>query len=100
MMKRLTLFAALAIFAALAHATPAAAQCYADYQAGRGNPLQLHYGVIQLPDSACGDSAAAQRYISGRIGNDGWRLLRVISTFGPDGLARRRGDAGAFFLRY
>lgn len=99
MIRRLTLAAALAL-AALAHAAPAAAQCYADYQAGRGNPLQLHYGVIQLPANACGNASAAQSYIAGRIAADGWRLLRVISTFGSEGLAQRRGDAGSFFLRY
>jgi uncharacterized membrane protein len=99
MIRRLTLAVALA-FAALAHAAPASAQCYADYQAGRGNPLQLHYGVIQLPANACGNTGAAQSYIGGRIAADGWRLLRVISTFGQEGLARRRGDAGSYFLRY
>jgi hypothetical protein len=38
---------------------PAAAACYADYRAQKTNPLDLHYGVIQLPDDACSVGAAA-----------------------------------------
>lgn len=100
MTKRLISLAALTLAAALASAAPAAAQCYADYQAGRGNPLQLHYGVAEIPASACGNTGAAANAIAPRIASDGWRLLQVISTFGPEGLGRRQGEAGQYFLRY
>jgi hypothetical protein len=80
-------------------AGPAAAACYADYRAQKTNPLDLHYGVIQLPDDACSVGAAAP-VIAGRIASDGWQLLQVISVFDDSGLDARRSDAGAYFLRY
>ena len=81
---------------------PAAADCYADYKASRDNPLQLHYGVIALPDQACAQPAAAQAEIAARIAADGWTLLTVVSVFDEAGLAdeERRSNAGAFYLRY
>ncbi len=83
-------------------ALPAAADCYADYKASRDNPLRLHYGVIALPDRACGTPSAAQAEIAGRIAVDGWTLLTVVSVFDETGLANdeRRSNAGAFYLRY
>ena len=85
---------------ALMLATPAAAQCFADYKASREPPLRLHYGVIALPANACASPQAAAAEISRRIGREGWTLLQVISIFGPEGLAERQRDAGAFHLRY
>ena len=85
--------------AALLMAASAHAQCFADYQASRGEPVQLHYGTIQIPDDACSVGAAAP-VIAGRIGADGWQLLSVLSVFGPEGLAQRESDAGAHHLRY
>ena len=93
--------ATLGLAAALAlTALPAAAQCYADYRAERRGPVQLHYGVVQLPQSACGNSAAARRYLEPRLRRDGWTLVDILSTFGPEGLASRQGRAGQYFLRY
>ena len=89
----------LALIALLASTAPAAAACYADYQASRGEPVQLHYGTIEIPESACSVGAASP-VIAGRIGADGWRLLSVLSVFGPEGLAQRERDAGAYHLRY
>ena len=85
---------------ALALAQPALADCYADYKAKQGNPLRLHYGVIKLPDSACGSPAAARPAISARIAHEGWTLLAVLSMFGSEGLAQRKDSAGAYYLRY
>ncbi|MBI1220210.1 MAG: hypothetical protein GC186_16875 [Rhodobacteraceae bacterium] len=101
-MKRRTSFrlALVASLLAVALAHPAAADCYVDYKAKQGNPLRLHYGVIKLPDSACGSPAAARSAISARIGKEGWTLLAVLSIFGPDGLAQRKSSAGAYYLRY
>ncbi|MEM7643332.1 MAG: hypothetical protein AAF366_12475 [Pseudomonadota bacterium] len=77
---------------------PAMAECYADYKAKQDNPLQLHYGVAQVPDDACTPAAAAA-IIADRLG-DGWELLEVDSVFGPEGLDDRRERAAEFFLRY
>jgi hypothetical protein len=79
---------------------PVRADCYADYKAKRGNPMQLQYGVIQLPEPACGNRQRAAAEIAGRIGRDGWQLLSVMSVFGPEGLDKRKDRAGAYFLRY
>jgi hypothetical protein len=80
-------------------AGPAASACYADYRAQKSDPFSLHYGVIEIPDSAC-SAAAAGPVIAGRIAADGWELLQVISVFDAGGLDARRADAGAYFLRY
>jgi hypothetical protein len=74
------------------------ARCYADYKAKRDDPLRLHYGVIELPDSACSRGAAAA-VVASRL-RDGWQLLDVVSVFGPEGLDQRRESAGPYFLRY
>jgi len=81
-------------------ALPATAACYADYKAKQDNPLRLQYGVVELPSSACGDARAAATYLAPRLERDGWILLQIVSTFGPEGLESRRGDAGRYFLRY
>lgn len=93
---RLSLSALALIFGLQA----AQAACYADYQAKRDNPLRLHYGVIELPDAACGTAASVRKTISERIARDGWKLLKVKSVFEADGLEKRRKDAGSNFLRY
>ena len=84
----------------LALSTAAQAACYADYKAKRDNPLRLHYGVIELPDAACNAPRRAERQIARRIATDGWELLNIVSTFGPEGLDQRRASAADFFLRY
>lgn len=80
-------------------AAPADAACFADYKAKRDGPLQLHYGTLEIPDAACSAGAAAP-LVARRIGSDGWQLLSVLSVFGPEGLAQRERDAGAYHLRY
>lgn len=94
MTRPLLLAAALAAFA-----LPAQAACYADYKAKQDNPLRLHYGVIELPDAAC-DPSAASAELARRLAGTGWTVLNVVSIFGPDGLAERKADAGAYFLRF
>ena len=89
----------LLLAAACALAAPAGAACFADYQARRGGPVELHYGTIEIPDAACSVGAAAP-VVAQRIGADGWQLLSVLSVFGPEGLAQRERDAGAYHLRY
>ncbi|KEO54475.1 MAG: hypothetical protein H5U24_20045 [Thioclava marina] len=90
---------AFLILAFLASASAAQAQCYADYKAKRDNPLQLQYGVAQVSDSACSKKAAA-RELAPRLEAAGWTLLTVLSTFGPEGLEKRKASAGKYFLRY
>lgn len=94
-MKHILLIAAL--IAAFAPAAQAA--CYADYKAKQDDPLRLHYGVAQLPDTACAKPAAAAA-LAPRLASNGWVLLTVLSTFGPEGLAQRKASAGEYFLRY
>jgi len=93
---------ALLLAVLLAGLLPAAQAlaCYADYKAKRSDPLQLHYGVIDLPGNACASRDAAAPVIARRIAGDGWTLLTVMSIFGEDGLAGRRQSAGEFYLRY
>lgn len=94
-MKRLILTVAMLAGLAL----PASADCYADYKAKREPPLKLHYGVAQVSDGNCSKSAAASE-IAPRLAADGWTLLNVLSTFGPEGLQERKASAGQYFLRY
>ncbi|MFY0308323.1 hypothetical protein ACFMBG_00310 [Leisingera sp. D0M16] len=97
-MKQHLLIAALAA-ALLALSPPAhAAECYADYKAKQDNPLRLHYGVIQL-SGPC-QKKAARSEIQARIASDGWKLLNVLSVFGPEGLQQRRANAGSYYLRF
>jgi hypothetical protein len=93
-----TLF--LALGAMMALALPAQAACYADYRAQQQNPVRFHYGVAQIPDSACGNTDAAASYLGNRLARNGWTLVNVLSTFNDSGLASRRGNAGQFYLRF
>jgi hypothetical protein len=89
-----------AIAAATLLALPATAACYADYKAKQDNPLKLHYGVIELPDVACGSAQDAAPEVSRRIAADGWTLLNVLGVFDDAGLEERKASAGPYFLRY
>lgn len=87
------------VLLSLALVGPAAAECYADYKAKRDEPLQLHYGVAQVSDANC-SPGAAEGELAPRLASDGWTLLNVLSTFGPEGLEERKASAGDYFLRY
>ncbi|GGH59983.1 hypothetical protein GVY41_15890 [Frigidibacter albus] len=92
---------ALTLTLLLATASPAAAECFADYKAKQeGGSLKLHYGIAELPDRACGSKRDAADALGPRLAAGGWTLLNVVSIFGPDGLAQRKDSAGQFFLRY
>jgi len=75
------------------------AACYADYKAKKDNPLQLHYGVIELPQAAC-NGADVRPLVAPRLAREGWTLLNVVSVFDDAGLARRKASAGPFYLRF
>ncbi|EPX77780.1 hypothetical protein [Litoreibacter arenae] len=79
---------------------PAQAACYADYKAKKDNPLKLHYGVMQIPNSACSSPSAAAKAIAPRLAAAGWTLLNIVSLFGDDGLQGRQANAGPYFLRF
>ncbi|WP_291729152.1 hypothetical protein [Leisingera sp. F5] len=97
-MKQHLLIPALAA-ALLALSPPAqAADCYADYKAKQDNPLRLHYGVIQLSGTC--KKKAARGEIQARIAPGGWKLLNVLSIFGPEGLQQRKANAGSYYLRF
>ncbi|MBR9864329.1 MAG: hypothetical protein GYB24_12890 [Rhodobacteraceae bacterium] len=76
--------------------------CFADYKAKRSvsGSLELHYGVIELSARACQSPSRAEQAVSRRIAPDGWTLLRIVSTFGRNGLQARQDNAGPYFLRY
>lgn len=93
-------FLAMALLLAGALAGAARAECYADYKAKQEPPLRLQYGVMQLSEPSCADPAAARAEVAERLARQGWTLLRVVSIFGPEGLAQRKADAGAWFLRF
>ena len=89
-MKRLCLAAVL-----MTLALPAGAQCFADYKAKMDDPLRLHYGVAEV-----GDCASAEAELAPRLAANGWTLLTILSTFGPEGLDERKDSAGEYFLRF
>lgn len=92
---RLPFFAALLI----AFSSPAfAADCYADYKAKQDNPLRLHYGVAKVSGPCSKASARAQ--LSQRLAARNWKLLNIVSVFGPEGLEQRKNSAGSNFLRF
>ncbi len=104
-MSRINLKSALAALAmatvlTAAFTLPARAECYADFKAKQDNPLRFAYGVSQVSDGACGKPKAAHAELQPRLASDGWTLLKIVSTFGPDGLQERKSSAGEFFLRY
>jgi len=92
--------APIALSLLLATAQPVAAACYVDYKAKQDAPLRLHYGVIEVPDAVCAGTAPADAAVAARLARGGWELLAVVSVFGTEGLEARRGDAGAYFLRF
>ncbi len=92
MRLRLILAAAL-----ICTASAAQAECYADYKAKQDDPLRLHYGVAQV--ASC-ETGAAKAELAPRLRAGGWKLLSVISTFGPEGLNERQSSAGEYFLRF
>ena len=78
-------------------AAPVSAACYADYKAKQDGPLRLHYGVIELDDSLCGDRSRAAAEISRRIAGDGWQLLSVVGILDADAAERKRADCRTVF---
>jgi hypothetical protein len=80
-------------------ATAAQAECYADYKAKKDDPLRLIYGVSQVSDGNC-DPGSAAAELAPRLDADGWTLLTVLSTFGPEGLEERKANAGRHYLRH
>lgn len=93
--------AAILTLAAFATGLAGAAQaeCFADYKAKQDSPLRLHYGVMEVSDSACSPRAAAAA-IAPRLASAGWTLLQVISVFGPEGLGERKASAGQYFRAF
>jgi hypothetical protein len=88
-----------AFLVAMALATQASAQCYADYKAKQDNPLRLQYGLIELPASACGSVNAATRYAAPVIARSGWTLLQIETILTRAQFDARSANAGAIHLR-
>lgn len=75
------------------------AACYAEYKAKRDNPLKLHYGIAQLKDSQCNNSAA-KAALTPRLAADGWVFLSIIGFLDETAVQGKKQSAGAYFLRY
>ena len=89
------------VTAFVALASQAGADCYAEYKAKKSSPLQLHVGVVQLPNDICSDKGAIRANVANRISVGGWTLLNVTSVFGPEALAQKGKALGReFFLKY
>jgi hypothetical protein len=84
----------------VALALPAQAECYVDYKAKQDNPLRFAYGVSQVSDPVCGKPKQAKAELEPRLAAGGWTLLKILSSFGPEGLNERKASAGDFYLRY
>lgn len=97
-MKNRISFVAALLFAA--SASTAQAGCYADYKAKKDGPLQLHYGVIELPQAVCDGGRNAASVIAPRLAKQGWTLLNVLSVFDDAGLKGRKSSAGRYYLRF
>ena len=81
-------------------ALPAWADCYVDYKAKQDDPLRFAYGVSQVSDAVCSKPKKARDELAPRLAADGWTLLKIVSSFGPEGLNERKASAGDFYLRY
>jgi hypothetical protein len=99
-MRRFALKLLLVPVLATLLALPARAECYVDYKAKRDDPYGLAYGVSQVSDAVCGKPKQAKAELAPRLAADGWTLLKIVSSFGPEGLSERKTSAGEFFLRY
>jgi len=75
------------------------AACYASYKAKRGDPLKLHYGVMQLPDQQCTTKAATE-VLALRLLPHGWVLLNLLSVSLNIPTPTQKENAGENFLRY
>ena len=75
------------------------AACYVSYKAKRGDPLKLHYGVIQLPDQQCTAEAAVQASAL-RLLPHGWILLNLLTVSPNIPTPTQKENAGENFLRY
>lgn len=91
---------ALASLLSASLVSAARAECYVDYKAKQDDPLRLAYGVSLVSDAACQDKKAAKAELAPRLAADGWTLMKILSSFGPEGLGERKASAGEFFLRY
>lgn len=85
----------------LGSSLPAAANCFVDYKAkGTGGGLSLHYGVMALDAANCADSNSREAAVKRRLENTGWKLLRIVSSFGEAELGSKQEDAGEYYLRF
>jgi hypothetical protein len=80
-------------------AVPAHAACFAEYRASRQNPVQLAYGVAQIPGGNCSAQAAAQ-YLQSRLSRSGWTLQNIVSTVSRNSAPANSGYTGGHYLSY
>ncbi|GAB1377963.1 hypothetical protein [Pararhodobacter sp.] len=80
-------------------ALPAQAACFAEYRASRQNPVQLAYGVAQIPGNSCSAQAASQ-YLQSRLSSSGWTLQNIVSTVTSNSAPANSGYTGGHYLSY
>jgi len=93
-MKHLLLTIALILGAGSAQAA-----CFAHYKAKQDDPLQLHYGILQISDDAC-TPRAATAIVTKRLLPNGWSLLNIVKTTQATPTAQEQSNAGEYFLRF
>ena len=83
-----------------AAAAPLSAQadCFVEYKAKRDNPLQLHYGIMQLAGDCGADTL--QTTVATRLAAQNWILLKILSTSTDTPSEDQRDNAGEFYLRF
>lgn len=93
-MKHVLLITALCFAAGHAQAA-----CFAHYKAKQDDPLQLHYGVMQIEDGAC-TPGAAMDVVNARLLPNGWTLLNIVKTSPDTPTPQEQSNAGEYFLRF
>ena len=91
-------FGAIALSLLIFNQSALADSCYYAYKAKRDNPLQLHYGVIQVRGEC--DPASARSEVSESLQLRGWSLLVLLERVNEVELKQYKERAGEFYLRY
>ncbi len=77
----------------------AQAACFAHYKAKQDDPLQLHFGIMQIDDAACAPGPASAA-VNARLAPNGWTLLNIVKTSQDTPTQQEQSNAGAYFLRF
>jgi len=95
---RLILFFAVGV----STATVAHADCFAEYKAKKSinGVLELHYGVISIPDGDCTSPGSTNENVRKRLKEAGWDLLAAAQIITKSKAESLEEEAGEYFLKY